>query len=69
MEKLAAERPADDVPEGQRRLVRPNRQRIVEEVAKAYGVAPPDVLDRASGSAFKAAVLGLKGQAQHLLAI
>jgi hypothetical protein len=63
MEKLAAERPADDIPEGQRCLVRPDRQRIVEEVAKTYGVAPPDVLDRASGSAFKAAVYLLRREA------
>jgi REP element-mobilizing transposase RayT len=63
METLAAEQPAEDIPERQRCPIRPDRQRIVEEVAKTYGVAPSDVLDRASGSAFKAAVYLLRREA------
>lgn len=63
MEKRAAEQPADDVPEGQRHPVRPDRVLILGEVAKAYDVPLADVLDRSSGPAFKAAVYLLRREA------
>lgn len=60
MQELAAQRPADDVPERQRRPARPGQERIVREVAKIYGIVPTKVLERASGPAFKAAVYLLR---------
>ena len=60
MQNLAAAQPGEDVPERQRRLVRPDQETILREVALVYCLSPEKVLDRASGPAFKAAVYLLR---------
>lgn len=60
MQELAANQPVGEVPVAQRRPVRPNHEAVIRAVAEVYNVAPENVLDRASGPAFKAAVYLLR---------
>lgn len=61
-------RPVKGIARAQIRLVRPGTEDIRTAVAKAYRISPDQVLDRASGQAYKAAVYLLRRAANLPLA-
>lgn len=60
MQRLAASQAEAEIPLAQRAPARPDREEILRAVARAYGIPPGSVLDRANGPAFKAAVYLLR---------